>query len=133
MIDNLRYWVQDRGRCLEACNALSLTPFLHTKAAVLSGGYARRLSLAIAQAQRPELLIMDEPLTGVDIDTRYLFLDWVRTLAASGVCVIYTTHHADEIAGTANALGIVYRGGFKWIPDITGLYLENLICRFIHL
>ncbi len=133
--DNLRYWLK-RGNertFQETIENLGLTNYLDTRAEKLSGGYLRRLNLATALINAPDLLIMDEPLTGVDIDTRLSFGNWIKALSAKGVTVIYTTHHSDEITGIAHCLGIIYKGGLKFIPEIDGLFLDNLISRFIKL
>lgn len=76
----------------------------------LSYGQQRRLLIARALAPRPELLLLDEPCTGLDPAARAEFLDAVETLAASGLTVVFVTHHLDEIpAPIANCL--VLRNG----------------------
>lgn len=133
--DNLKYWLKkgNEKSLTSTILSLNLEPYLYTRARNLSGGYLRRLNLATALINKPNLLIMDEPLTGVDINTRLSFKTWMSELSGNGVNIIYTTHHSDEISGIANKLGIIYNGGLKFIPDISDLFLDNLISRFIEL
>jgi ABC-2 type transport system ATP-binding protein len=63
----------------------------------LSGGEKRRVHTAIALMGRPKLLLLDEPTVGADIPTRSALLDLVKTIAAEGTAVLYSTHYLPEI------------------------------------
>ena len=105
--ENLRYWGCSGG---DATALLGLDGVASKRVSALSGGMQRRLHLAIGLANDPALLIMDEPLTGVDIKTRQAILSFMTMLRGRGVTLIYSTHHADEIEGTADSL-LLLKGG----------------------
>lgn len=63
----------------------------------LSGGVQQRVSLAVALAHRPEVLLLDEPTAGVDPELRHRFWQGFRRLAAEGMTVLITTHQMDEV------------------------------------
>ena len=76
----------------------------------LSGGEKQRLSLAMALVGRPELVFLDEPSAGLDVQARRLAWDLVRRLRDDGVGVVLTTHAMDEAAALADHVVIVDRG-----------------------
>ena len=76
----------------------------------LSGGMKRRLTLARALVNRPELLILDEPTTGLDPQARHLIWERLRRLTAEGTTILLTTHFMDEAERLANRLAIMDGG-----------------------
>ena len=76
----------------------------------LSGGMKRRLTLARALVNRPELLILDEPTTGLDPQARHLIWERLRRLTAEGTTILLTTHFMDEAERLANRLAILDAG-----------------------
>ena len=76
----------------------------------LSGGQQQRLSLALALIGRPELLFLDEPTAGMDPQARHATWEIVRTLKASGVTVLLTTHFMDEAEALADRVAIIDHG-----------------------
>lgn len=70
----------------------------------------RRLNIACALVHRPELVIMDEPTVGADVQSRRNLLNLVRRLHRSGVTVIYTSHNLDEVQSICTRLAIMDRG-----------------------
>ena len=76
----------------------------------LSGGMKRRLTLARALVNRPELLILDEPTTGLDPQARHLIWERLRRLTAEGTTILLTTHFMDEAERLANRLAIMDAG-----------------------
>lgn len=96
---------------IAACLAFTqLEAFADRRASELSGGLKRRLNLAIALLPEPELLLLDEPTVGVDPQSRAFLLDSVRTLAAAGTTVLYTSHYIEEIEAIADDIAIVDHG-----------------------
>jgi len=75
-----------------------------------SGGMKRRLDLALALAHRPRILFLDEPTTGLDIQSRTALWDEVAGLAKEGVTVFLTTQYLEEADALADRVGIIDRG-----------------------
>jgi manganese transport system ATP-binding protein len=99
----------DRHAVEEAIGALDLTPFADRPIADLSGGQQQRVFVARAIAQEPELLLLDEPTTGVDAATEEKLLHIVRGLVAAGMPVLMTTHDLDRAADWFDRLIVVDR------------------------
>jgi ABC-2 type transport system ATP-binding protein len=76
----------------------------------LSGGEQQRLSLALAVVGRPEVVVLDEPTAGVDLDGRRIVRDLVAELRDDGVAVLLTTHDLDEAQRTADRVVIIDEG-----------------------
>jgi lipooligosaccharide transport system ATP-binding protein len=76
----------------------------------LSGGMKRRLILARALVNRPDLLILDDPTIGLDPQARHLIWEKLKSLQAHGNSIVLTTHYLDEAARLCNRLVIVDRG-----------------------
>ncbi len=76
----------------------------------LSGGMKRRLTLARALVNDPELLILDEPTTGLDPQARHLIWDGLRQLLTQGKTILLTTHFMDEAARLATRLAVIDHG-----------------------
>jgi lipooligosaccharide transport system ATP-binding protein len=76
----------------------------------LSGGFQRRLAIALSLVNRPELLILDEPTTGLDPAVRLALWSKVRDLRASGTTVLLTTHYMDEAQRLCDRVAIVANG-----------------------
>ncbi len=83
----------------------------------LSGGMKRRLLIAKALAHEPRVLFLDEPTAGVDVDLRQDMWEIVRSLRASGVTVILTTHYIEEAELMADRIGVINRGGLVLVED----------------
>jgi ABC-2 type transport system ATP-binding protein len=93
--------------CLEAVN---LSDRAHSPAETLSGGMQRRLSVAIALVHQPKLVILDEPTTGLDIESRYEIWELIRQLRHQGITVLLTTHLLEEAERLCQRIGIL-KGG----------------------
>ena len=76
----------------------------------LSGGMKRRVMIAKALAHEPEILFLDEPTAGVDVELRRDMWALVRRLRDSGVTIILTTHYIDEAEEMADRIGIITKG-----------------------
>jgi ABC-2 type transport system ATP-binding protein len=76
----------------------------------LSGGMKRRVLIAKALAHEPEVLFLDEPTAGVDVELRHDMWEVVRGLKAAGVTVILTTHYIEEAEEMADRVGVMHKG-----------------------
>ena len=85
-----------RHRAEEVLELMALTEKTHEKIDNLSGGMKRRLVVARALISRPELLILDEPTTGLDPQARHLFWQKLRQLKRDGLTMLLTTHYMEE-------------------------------------
>jgi ABC-2 type transport system ATP-binding protein len=89
---------------------LSLWDKKDNKIATLSGGMKRRLMIAKALSHEPQILFLDEPTAGVDVELRKGMWEMVRALRASGVTIILTTHYIEEAEQMADRIGVINRG-----------------------
>jgi len=90
--------------------SLSLWDKRNEKNMMLSGGMKRRVLIAKALAHEPEVLFLDEPTAGVDVELRQDLWNVVRTLRESGVTVILTTHYIEEAEQLADRIGVINGG-----------------------
>ncbi|WP_430009578.1 ABC transporter ATP-binding protein [Methylophaga lonarensis] len=90
--------------------SLSLWDKRHSKIQSLSGGMKRRVLIAKALAHEPEVLFLDEPTAGVDVELRRDMWLMVEKLRRTGVTIILTTHYIDEAEELADRIGIINRG-----------------------
>ncbi len=89
---------------------LSLWEKRNNKILTLSGGMKRRVLIAKALAHEPQVLFLDEPTAGVDVELRRDMWELVRGLKASGVTIILTTHYIDEAEEMADRIGVINAG-----------------------
>jgi len=89
---------------------LSLREKRKDKIMTLSGGMKRRVLIAKALSHEPEILFLDEPTAGVDVELRREMWALVRGLRASGVTIILTTHYIDEAEEMADRIGVIHKG-----------------------
>lgn len=116
--ENLKFWFRAfhrKGRneklaIAEMVEALELGTVLNKKVSRLSGGYQRRLNIACALFNEPEIVIMDEPTVGIDARLRRSIVDFVKDLASQGRAVIYTSHYIEEIQEVASEVLIMKEG-----------------------
>jgi len=90
--------------------SLSLWDRKDEKIMMLSGGMKRRVLIAKALAHEPEVLFLDEPTAGVDVELRQDLWNVVRSLRESGVTVILTTHYIEEAEQLADRIGVINNG-----------------------
>jgi ABC-2 type transport system ATP-binding protein len=90
--------------------ALSLWDRKDSKVLTLSGGMKRRLMIAKALSHEPEILFLDEPTAGVDVELRKDMWNVVRSLRATGVTIILTTHYIEEAENLADRICVINNG-----------------------
>ena len=96
---------------------LSLWDKRHAKIVELSGGMKRRVLIAKALSHEPQILFLDEPTAGVDVELRKDMWDVVRALRASGVTIILTTHYIEEAEEMADRVGVINKGEMILVED----------------
>jgi ABC-2 type transport system ATP-binding protein len=96
---------------------LSLWEKRDTKIMALSGGMKRRVMIAKALSHEPEILFLDEPTAGVDVELRRDMWTLVRGLRENGVTIILTTHYIDEAEEMADRIGIINKGELVLAED----------------
>lgn len=102
---------EQRRKQVQAClAAVNLLDRANSPVETLSGGMQRRVNIAIALVHRPKLLILDEPTTGLDIETRYEIWELIRSLVSQGITILLTTHLLDEAERICQRIGILKAG-----------------------
>jgi len=105
--------------------AVALTDRADQRAKTFSGGMKRRLNLAVAVVHGPQLLLLDEPTTGIDPQSRNHIFEQVKALNAAGMTIIYTSHYMEEVQLLCPRLAILDGGQLKACDTV-----PNLLQRF---
>lgn len=100
---------------------LSLWDRKDSKILTLSGGMKRRLMIAKALSHEPRILFLDEPTAGVDVELRQDMWEMVRSLRATGVTIILTTHYIEEAEEMADRIGVINKGEIILVEDKAAL------------
>ncbi len=108
----------------EVLKSLSLWDRKDNKIMTLSGGMKRRVLIAKALAHEPQILFLDEPTAGVDVELRQDMWAVVRRLRESGVTIILTTHYIEEAEQMADRIGIINHGEIVLVQDKNRLMRE---------
>lgn len=101
---------QIRNRSAELLAILSLQDVANKPVHKFSGGMKRRLNLAIGVMHEPEILILDEPTVGVDVQTRQAILSYLLELNKKGTTLIYTSHQLNEAEELCNKIALIDAG-----------------------
>ncbi len=88
-----------------------------SKIRTLSGGMKRRVMIAKALSHEPQILFLDEPTAGVDVELRKDMWQVVRSLRDSGVTIILTTHYIEEAEDMADRIGVIHKGEIILVED----------------
>src|SRR5215510_12932075 len=107
----------DPGHIEKVLRSLSLWDKKDTKIMALSGGMKRRVLIAKALSHEPQVLFLDEPTAGVDVELRKDMWNVVRALRASGVTIILTTHYIEEAEEMADRIGVMHKGKIILVED----------------
>ena len=100
---------------------LSLWDKRNDRIMTLSGGMKRRVMIAKALSHEPQILFLDEPSAGVDVELRHDMWEMVRGLRTSGVTIILTTHYIEEAEEMADRIGVIHKGEIILVEDKTKL------------
>src|SRR5207248_1553290 len=108
----------------EVLAAIGLEGRADDRASTFSGGMARRLNLGAGLVHQPKLLLLDEPTTGVDPQSRHHIFEEIRRVVRGGVTVIYTSHYMEEVEALCTRVGIIDHGkliALGTLPDLLRL------------
>ncbi|MCS7292973.1 MAG: ABC transporter ATP-binding protein [Gloeomargarita sp. SKYBB_i_bin120] len=99
-----------RQRIAEVTELLGLQDWLDRRTGGYSGGMKKRLDLAMALLHQPEVLVLDEPTVGLDIESRTVVWDFLRTVRRQGTTVFLTSHYLEEVDALADRVAILDQG-----------------------
>ena len=114
MLENLTFFQElydkkDREYLNNIVESLDLSDVLKQKAKTLSGGYQRRLSIAIGLMSKPEILFLDEPTLGLDVLARRELWNIIKSLKGK-MTIILTSHYLEEIEALCDRIAIIAKG-----------------------
>jgi ABC-2 type transport system ATP-binding protein len=110
-----------RQRVKEVLAAVGLEDRANSRVDTFSGGMKRRLNLGAALVHEPRLLLLDEPTTGVDPQSRNHIFEEIRRVNRAGVTVIYTSHYMEEVQALCTRIGIIDHGRLVACDTLPGL------------
>jgi ABC-2 type transport system ATP-binding protein len=114
-----------RERIAWALDVVGLADRARDVVKTYSGGMQRRLNIAAGLVHKPELLILDEPTVGVDPQSRNHIFETVRTLRASGMTVIYTSHYLEEVEALCDRVAIIDGGAIVALGTVDELVAKH--------
>jgi ABC-2 type transport system ATP-binding protein len=127
--ENLRFFAALYGlskadaarRVAELTQLFGLEAFARTTVSALSGGWQRRVNLAVALVHQPGVLILDEPTSAVDVEARHELWQTIEGLKKQGMTILLTTHHLDEAERLCTRIGIMKDGRIAEEGTVTKL------------
>jgi ABC-2 type transport system ATP-binding protein len=128
-LDNLNFWAGIYGlkgslkkeRVLEALSVVKLEDRARDRVSEYSGGMKRRLNIAVALLHHPEILVMDEPTVGVDIQSRKFILEALKDLKGKGRTIVFTSHNISELESISDRIAIMDKGRIIAVGTPDGL------------
>ncbi|MDY6785224.1 MAG: ABC transporter ATP-binding protein [Cyanobacteriota bacterium] len=99
-----------KERIAQLLEMLGLQEYANQKTGTYSGGLRKRLDLAAGLLHQPDVLVLDEPTVGLDIESRVVVWDFLRQLREAGTTVLITSHYLEEIDALADRLAIIDKG-----------------------
>ena len=109
-----------KRRIEELSEQFSLDTVLQRKAGKLSGGWQRRVSIAMALISEPQILFLDEPTLGLDVIARHELWDTIRSLKGK-ITIVLTTHYMEEAEALSDRIGIMKNGGLLAVGTVEEL------------
>jgi ABC-2 type transport system ATP-binding protein len=138
--DNMAFWSDVYGIknkkeiIMSLLELLNLSNVAFEKVYKFSTGMKRRLNIGIALIHNPEIIIMDEPTVGIDLDSKLLVIDYIKKLKSQGKSFIYTTHNPDEPERLCDRIGLLIDGalaGIGTFDDLKRKFHKNSIEDFM--
>jgi ABC-2 type transport system ATP-binding protein len=128
---------QIQKRANELFEILNLTSVKNKQVKKFSGGMKRKVNLAIGVIHQPQLLFLDEPTVGVDVQTRHEIINYLKQLNTNGTTLIYTSHQLNEAEELCNKIALIDEGkiiAFDTLDNLLAKYnKENLETLFVEL
>ena len=118
--DNLRYWMKTRDEIAyrQVIDLIGLSDVEKKKVKTLSGGMQKRLNIGASLVFAPKLLILDEPLAGVDILNRAKIVSSLNRMKKEGITIVFTSHYIEEMHALADELIALKDGKSTYYGDI---------------
>lgn len=116
--------IERKRKVDDMMNTFSLKPFSNKRSKVLSGGWQRRLSIAMALVSEPDILFLDEPTVGLDILARQELWEVIRSLK-SKVTILLTTHYLEEASNLSDRIGVLKAGKLKALGTVEELMFQT--------
>ncbi len=113
------------GRTEELLAVLGLSEVAHKPVKTFSGGMKRRVNIAIGVIHQPQILFLDEPTVGVDVQTRSAIIDYLKRLNTAGTTLVYTSHHLQEAEQLCNRIALIDAGKILLHDDLDTLLQDN--------
>ncbi len=110
-----------KQRTDELLHMLGLSDVKNKPVEKFSGGMKRRINLAIGVIHQPEILFLDEPTVGVDVQTRHAIIDYLKELNKKGTTLIYTSHQLNEAEGLCDTIALIDEGKIIVHDDLNHL------------
>lgn len=149
-LDNLMFWgglydisrSELKRRALELLELVELSGRAKEPIKNFSGGMKRRLNVAIGLIHNPELLLLDEPTVGIDVQAKVSILDIMKNVGKHGTSVVFTTHQLAEVEETCSRIAIMDKGailaqgtldelikivGEKELVEVAGIFSANQV------
>ncbi len=122
VMDNLIYWSRpggnhNKGKYHKLLEIFEIDQYSRKKVFILSGGMKRRLNLAVALLNEPKILIMDEPMVGVDILQLKHLQEHLEYLATTGITQIVTSHNASAVINIVDQILLLYDGKMRYFQE----------------
>lgn len=116
--ENLQYFAQLHGvskpafkaHCEQLISQLAMEDYIHRRIDTLSTGMKQKVSIARCVIHQPQVVILDEPTTGLDIMATETILSFIQALKEQDIAVIFSTHHLDEVELLADKISIINQG-----------------------
>ncbi|MCL4134506.1 UNVERIFIED_CONTAM: hypothetical protein GTU68_002483 [Idotea baltica] len=99
-----------KGKVMESLGHLGLSKFMNKKVSTFSGGMKRRVNLIAGILHKPEILFLDEPTVGVDVQSKNVIMEHLKTLNTKGTTIVYTSHHLNEAETFCTQVSIIDSG-----------------------
>ncbi len=114
-----------KTRAAALFDILGLTDARNTPVQKLSGGMKRRVNLAIGVINNPKILFLDEPTVGVDVQTRFAIINYLKELNKNGTTLIYTSHQLSEAEGLCDKIALLDEGKIIAHDDLDALLVQH--------